>query len=114
MEFAEPTETVAQVAQRMSTMGISQMPIRATSETPTMMIHESDLLHFLLKDNNPSATVLQAAAPLEATVRVDDDISALEPLLEQNNVAVVTNANSEIIGIVSKIDVVKYLASKIE
>ncbi len=110
--FAEEKDTIAHVAARMGELGISQMPVRGSSDTPPMMVHESDLLQSLLRgDVKAEQSIAAVAAPLEGQVAPDDDIAELEPLFDKNNVAVVVDRSADIVGIVSKIDVVKFLAA---
>jgi len=111
VELARKDEAISEVAARMSKLGISQMPLLEVGE-PFHMVHEVDLLQSLLsgrcKSDDPAERV---AAPLQGEVSLDDSISKLEDVFQENNVAVVIDKD-KIIGIISKIDVVKFLAAK--
>ncbi len=110
--FAEADEDISTVAGRMGDHGISQMPIAGTGGRSHMMIHESDLLQALLLGTlKPNDPVLEAANELKGKVTPHDHIAMLEPLLDDASVAVVTDDANTITGIISKIDVVKYIAS---
>ncbi|OVE80328.1 hypothetical protein BVY02_00555 [bacterium J17] len=112
VEFANGEETVESVASRMSALGISQMPVKGDDSRPPMMIHEVDLLQSLLSEYcSPGDAVHRVAAPLQGQVGLTDPVSELEHIFDENNVAVVMD-NQEVVGIVSKIDVVKFLASR--
>jgi cystathionine beta-synthase len=112
VEFAAPDETLAQVARRMNDLGISQMPVRANGRGPRLMIHESDLLQGLLSGTcSPEDTVLRAAKPLHGLVSIDDPLSRVQRVFDAENVAVVMDGD-EVIGVVSKIDVVEFLAAR--
>ncbi|MCB0325843.1 MAG: pyridoxal-phosphate dependent enzyme [Bdellovibrionales bacterium] len=112
--FAQPNETIAEVASRMGELGISQMPIVGDDQRPHMMIHESDLLQALLRgEHQPSEAVLSVACELQGKVAPEDDLGMIEPLLGDNSVAVVADEKNRIIGIIGKIDMVKYLSSSV-
>lgn len=112
VEFAGAEETIASVAQRMSSLGISQMPVRNGDGSIKHMVHESDLLQSLLQgQSKPQDPVSKVAANLEGAVAVNDSVRKLERIFEENNVAVVFDGKN-VSGIISKIDLVRYLASR--
>jgi cystathionine beta-synthase len=113
IEFAQPDETLASVAKRMSDQGISQMPVaRSEHSEPLKMIHEVDLLQSLVDQQcTLSDKVEQAAADLEGQVSIDDSLTAVQSVFDDQNVAVVVE-DGDITGIISKIDVIEYLANQ--
>lgn len=112
VEFASADETIASVAHRMNTLGISQMPVRNGADRVARMVHESDLLQSLLEGNSkPQDPVSSVAADLHGIVAASDSVAKLEGIFEENNVAVVFDGNN-VSGIISKIDLVRYLASR--
>ena len=113
VEFAQPDETLASVAKRMSELGISQMPVAGTGKGgPLKMIHEVDLLQSLVDNQHtPMDTVEHAAAILEGQVGIDDSLSAVQSVFDEQNVAVVVE-DGGVTGVISKIDVIEYLASR--
>ena len=112
VEFARPDETLAHVAHRMNELGISQMPLEGTDDGPHLMIHEADLLQNLVTGQcTPDDTVLRAAKPLQGQVQMDDPLARVQRIFDENNVAVVIE-NGAVTGIISKIDVVEFLASR--
>ncbi len=112
VEFAEPQETLAHVAHRMNELGISQMPVIRSNGGPQLMIHEVDLLQSLVTGRcSPEDTVAKAAKPLMGKVGVDDSLSKVQEVFDQDNVAVVVD-NDQVIGIIGKIDVVEFLAAR--
>jgi cystathionine beta-synthase len=112
VEFALPDETLADVAHRMNELGISQMPIAEANGGPLLMIHEGDLLQCLVAGVcTPSDSVLRAAKPLEGQVAAEDSISKVQRVFDENNVAVVVE-DGAVTGIISKIDVVEFLAAR--
>lgn len=112
VEFAGADETLEHVAHRMNDLGISQMPIEQTNGGPLMMIHEADLLQSLVRgDATPSDPVTRAAKPLMGMVRPDDPLSRVQRIFDDDNVAVVVE-EEHVVGIISKIDVVEFLAAR--
>lgn len=115
VEVAAADETVSSVVSRMAELGISQMPVlpAASDENGEFkMIHEVDLLHGLIQGRcKPSDPVIRSAAKLEGRVTSADPLSKVQRILDSNNVAVVIDGD-KIVGIVSKIDVVRYLANR--
>ncbi len=113
VEVAQPNETLASVAKRMSELGISQMPIKTSEDNGRLlMVHEVDLLQSLVSGEcTPDDTVLKSAKPLEGQVSLDDPLTRVQTVFDQNNVAVVIS-DGAVAGIISKIDVVEFLASR--
>ena len=76
------------------------------------MVHEVDLLQSLVDGScTPDDPVVQAASLLQGKVTLDDPLSAVQKVFDQHNVAIVVDAQS-IIGVISKIDVVGFLAAR--
>ena len=113
VEFAEPEETLGDVAKRMANLGISQMPVKQTDDdSPWLMIHEVDLLHNLVNgESTPEDTVLSAAKPLQGIVSLDDSLTKVQGIFDDQHVAVVVE-DDDIKGIITKIDMVEFLASR--
>ena len=113
VEFAQPDETLASVAKRMADLGISQMPVAGTAEDGRLkMIHEVDLLQSLVNHEHTAMdTVSHAAADLEGQVSIDDSLSAVQSVFDDQNVAVVVE-DGGVTGVISKIDVIEYLATQ--
>ncbi|MCA9291861.1 MAG: pyridoxal-phosphate dependent enzyme, partial [Phycisphaerales bacterium] len=112
VEFAEPDETLANVARRMNELGISQMPLVAVNGGPLLMVHESDLLQTLITGAcSPGDPAVKAAKPLRGQVAAGDPISRVQKVFDEDNVAVVVE-NNRVTGIISKIDVVEFLAAR--
>ncbi len=112
IEFADPDETLAHVAHRMNELGISQMPIAAENGGSRMMIHEGDLLQSLVSGTCAAGDpVLRAAKPLRGEVSLDDPLTKVQRIFDEDNVAVVIEGG-RVAGIISKIDVVEFLAAR--
>ena len=103
---------IATVAHRMTELGISQMPVARSNGGPQLMIHEVDLLQSLVTGQcSLEDTVEKAAKPLMGIVGVDDSLTRVQQVFDEDNVAVVME-NDEVIAIIGKIDMVEFLASK--
>jgi len=108
IEFADADETLEHVARRMAGLGISQMPVEINGEL--RMIHESDILQGLVSGACVTGDpVSGVATALEGRVSLDDPLSRVQKVFDENNVAVAVD-QQQVVGIVSKIDVVTYLA----
>ncbi|MGE3181604.1 MAG: pyridoxal-phosphate dependent enzyme [Phycisphaerae bacterium] len=112
IEYANPEETLAQVSHRMNKLGISQMPVASTNGAPHQMIHELDLLQEMISGTcTPEDTVAKAAKPMQGVVTPHDPLSKVQKIFDDDNVAVVID-NDEVVGIIGKIDMVEFLASR--
>jgi predicted transcriptional regulator len=108
VEFADPNETLTQVVERMSQLGISQMPVRDGEELK--MIHEQDLLQGLVTGAcAPTDKVASAAKSLQGRVSPQDTLTKVQAVFDENNVAVVVD-NDSVAAMITKIDVIEYLA----
>ncbi len=112
VEFAQPDETLASIAERMSKLGISQMPLVANNGGDFKMVHEVDLLQSLVSGNcQPDDPITKTATELHGTVDIEDPLSKIQAVLTDDDVAVVVD-DGAICGIISKIDVVQYISSQ--
>ncbi|MFQ5534451.1 MAG: pyridoxal-phosphate dependent enzyme [Sphingomonadales bacterium] len=113
VEFAEPDETVQQVAHRMAQLGVSQMPLMVDGDEPRlMMVHEADILRGLVSGQcTPDDNVLAAAKELVGQVKLDDPLSRIQEIFDEDNVAVAVECH-KIVGIITKIDVVEFLTAR--
>ncbi|HMO18663.1 MAG TPA: pyridoxal-phosphate dependent enzyme [Oligoflexia bacterium] len=116
VQFAGAEDSISNVVKIMSEKGISQMPLSGnTSGSDLRMVHESDIMEALLSgESRPTDQVGSLAKSLEGKVRLQDDIAMVEPLLDANNVAVVVGDNGAICGIITRIDVVRFLAESVK
>ncbi|MCA9242606.1 MAG: pyridoxal-phosphate dependent enzyme [Phycisphaerales bacterium] len=115
VEMADEKDPVSRVIDRMMELGISQMPVAAGANGAAngfRMIHEVDLLQNLLKGKcQASDPVSRFAAPLQGVVKPDDSLARVNDILDHDEVAVVVDG-PQIVGIISKIDVIRFLASR--
>jgi cystathionine beta-synthase len=113
VEFADAHETLGHVASRMSALGISQMPVKAEgAPAGILMIHELDILQGLVSARCTAGDpVIRVAKAMEGRVGLDDPLPRVQAVFDSNNVAVVVDRD-EVVGIISKIDVVQFLAER--
>ena len=113
VEFARGDETIADVAKRMAELGISQMPIHTSdARDPLMIIHEVDLLQSMVRGEcTADGDVLRAAKPMHGMVGLDDSLAKVQDVFDEENVAMVVEG-SDVIGVISKIDMVEFLAAR--
>ncbi len=112
VHFAPENATIQQGVDILSREGISQMPMRI-GEHQYRMVHESDLLEaMLIGDKSKNSMLHEVAKPITGAVTGDQDLATIEPLLDANNVVVVMDERKEVCGIISRIDVVRYLSSR--
>ncbi len=113
VEFAEPDEVLETVARRMVALGISQMPLVVEDDdVHFMMIHEADILRGLVGgDCTPQDKVVDIAKKLKGRVRLDDSLTRIQTVFDEDNVAVAVEGG-EVVGIVTKIDVVEFLTAR--
>lgn len=110
---AKPSDTVRAVVARMKEHDVSQIPVLDGGGAPAGMLHESDLLHALIDARHRlDEPVGPIAAPIEGVVALSTPLSALTALFEAGNVGVVVEGKA-VVGIVSKIDVIDFLARRL-
>jgi len=106
-------ETVGHVIAHMKSDNISQMPVVNEDGTLRGMITEVDLLDYLLAGtgqmDHPIADIVSTDV---ATVGPDTSIDALGEIFSRGHVAVVIDESEIVRGIVTKIDMIDYLANK--
>ena len=105
-------EKIGEVIEVMKQHGISQMPVLAADGSAVGMIHEYDLLNGLIAGSYKLADSIDALiAPLQGVVTMDTTIPQLRAVFAEDNVAVVREGQ-KIVAILTKIDLIDYLASR--
>lgn len=106
---ARADETVQVAARRLREHDVSQLPVVDASGRCVGMLHESDVLHFLLDPKRKAAEpVANAMAAVEGAVTLETPVEALRAVFDADKVAVVLERGA-VVGIVSKIDVIDFL-----
>jgi cystathionine beta-synthase len=106
----ENTSVEAAIRQ-MKTHGISQLPVIDADGRLHGIISESDLLDYLLGGGAMNHTIADLHAHEVATVDPATPLDDLAPLFGRSPAAVVVE-NGAVVGIVTKIDVIDFLASR--
>jgi cystathionine beta-synthase len=107
---SEDTSIEAAIRQ-MKTHGISQLPVLDSTGQLHGIIGESDLLDYLLSGGAMDHTVADLHAHEVATVDPEMPLEELTTIFGRSQAAVVLK-ESEVIGIVTKIDVIDFLAHR--
>jgi cystathionine beta-synthase len=95
----------------MKNHGISQLPVLDANSGLHGIISESDLLEYLLGGGAMDHTIADLHAHEVATTAPDTSIEELRGILTRHPAAVVVE-EGRVTGIVTKIDVIEYLASR--
>ena len=109
---ARPDEAVEVVVRRMKEHDVSQIPVVDGGAKAVGMVHESDLLHFLLDGRHrTSEPVSNVMAKVEGLVSLDTPLDALRRVFAEDRVALVQEGGA-LVGIVTKIDVIDALGRR--
>ncbi|HSH79741.1 MAG TPA: cystathionine beta-synthase [Herpetosiphonaceae bacterium] len=110
---ASVTDTVGEVISRMKANSISQMPVVGPDERLAGMIGEVDLLNYMLSGagsmDHPIADTISTDVQ---TVRPETSLEALAEIAGTGMAAVVVDGEERPTGIITKIDMIDYLANK--
>ncbi|MBK9710927.1 MAG: cystathionine beta-synthase [Kouleothrix sp.] len=106
----EDTSIEAAIRQ-MKTHGISQLPVVDDAGRLHGIIGESDLLDYLLSGGAMDHTIADLHAHEVATVDPEMPLDELTPIFGRSQAAVVLQGG-QVVGIVTKIDVIDFLASR--
>ena len=110
---AKKGDQIGAVIETMRKHGISQMPVNEASGRALGMIHEYDLLNALVagsqKRTDPIDPII---APLQGVISPSSSLRKLREVFAQDNVAVVKDGET-VVAIITKIDLIEYLASRV-
>ncbi len=107
------TDKVEVVVRKMKDHDISQMPVVDAEGRAIGMIHEYDLLNFLIEGKHRLSEVVEPLVqPLQGVVTPDTPIGKLRDIFNDDNVAVVREGD-RVTGIVTKIDLIDFLGQKL-
>jgi cystathionine beta-synthase len=106
--FAKPEESLREVIAKMAATGISQMPVDS-GQGDLRMIEELDILRAVAtNEHGLEDSVRDIARPLEGRISSRDNLSHVQQIFEQNNVAVVVD-EGRVLGIINKIDLLEFI-----
>jgi cystathionine beta-synthase len=105
-------DKVEAVVKKMKEHDISQMPVVDEGGRVTGMIHEYDLLEFLIEGKHRLSEVVEPLIqPLQGVVGPDTPIARLRDIFNDDHVAVVREGD-KVVGIVTKIDLIEFLGQR--
>jgi len=109
---ARPAETVGAVVEKMKQHDISQMPVLNGEGSLLGLVTEFDLLNYLVlgDQHSPNDQIAELVKADVATIGPDAPLEGLMALFVNRQVAVVVE-NSRVSGILTKIDILDYLAT---
>src|SRR5512133_487221 len=111
---ARRTDKVEVVVKKMKDHDISQMPIVDDTGRVTGMIHEYDLLNFLIEGKHRlTEGVEPLVQPIQGVVGADTPVGRLREIFNDDNVAVVKEGD-RITGILTKIDLIEFLGERLK
>jgi cystathionine beta-synthase len=111
---ARRTDKVEAVVKRMRENDISQMPVIDDAGRAVGMIHEYDLLNFLIEGKHRLTEVVDPLVqPIQGVVGADTPLTRLREIFNDDNVAVVKEGE-KITGILTKIDLIEFLGEKLK
>ncbi|HEY6005727.1 MAG TPA: pyridoxal-phosphate dependent enzyme [Anaeromyxobacter sp.] len=111
---ARRTDKVETVVKKMKEHEISQMPIVDDAGRAIGMIHEYDLLQFLIEGKHRLSEVVDPLVqPLQGVVGPDTPVGRLRDIFNDDNVAVVKEGD-KVTGIVTKIDLIEFLGERLK
>jgi cystathionine beta-synthase len=101
------------VVKKMKEHDISQMPVVDADGRAIGMIHEYDLLQFLIEGKHRLSEVVEPLVqPLQGVVGADTPIGRLREIFNDDHVAVVKEGD-RVTGILTKIDLIQFLGERL-
>jgi len=111
---ARRTDRVEVVVKKMKDHDISQMPVVDEAGRVTGMIHEYDLLNFLIEGKHRLSEVVEPLVqPIQGVVTPDTPVGKLRDIFNDDNVAVVKEGE-KVTGILTKIDLIEFLGQRLK
>jgi cystathionine beta-synthase len=111
---ARKTDKVEAVVKKMKEHEISQMPVVDEAGKVSGMIHEYDLLEFLIEGKHRLSEVVEPLIqPIQGVVGLDTPVARLRDIFSDDNVAVVKEGE-KVTGIVTKIDLIEFLGQRMK
>ncbi|HYG70607.1 MAG TPA: pyridoxal-phosphate dependent enzyme [Anaeromyxobacteraceae bacterium] len=111
---AKRTDKVEAVVKKMKEHDISQMPVLDDQGRAIGMIHEYDLLNFLIEGKHRLSEVVEPLIqPIQGVVATDTPVGRLRDIFNDDHVAVVKEGDS-VTGILTKIDLIEFLGERLK
>jgi cystathionine beta-synthase len=111
---ARKSDKVELIVKKMKDHDISQMPVVEPDGRCIGMIHEYDLLNFLIEGKHRLSEVVEPLVqPLQGVVTADTPVARLRDIFNDDNVAVVREGD-RVVGILTKIDLIEFLGQRLK
>jgi cystathionine beta-synthase len=111
---ARKNDKVEVVVKKLKEHDISQMPIVDPDGRAIGMIHEYDLLQFLIEGKHRLSEIVEPLVqPLQGVVGPDTPIGRLREIFNDDHVAVVKEGD-RVTGILTKIDLIEFLGERLK
>ncbi len=111
---ARRTDKVEVIVKKLKENDISQMPVVDDAGHAIGMIHEYDLLNFLIEGKHRLSEVVDPLVqPLQGVVGPDTPVGRLRDIFNDDNVAVVREGD-RVTGILTKIDLIDFLGQRLK
>ena len=112
VKCAQATDTIKTIIGRMKSDGISQLPVMDGAKLQGV-VNEKSLLTFLVQgEASLDSTVGPLANSSFTAVDLETPAASLSSLFSQSPVVIVLN-NKEVVGIITKIDIISYMADQL-
>lgn len=109
---ARKGDKVEAVVKKLKEHDVSQMPVVDETGRAIGMIHEYDLLNFLIEGKHRLSEVVEPLVqPLQGVVGPDTPVARLREIFNDDNVAVVREGD-RVVGILTKIDLIEFLGAR--
>jgi cystathionine beta-synthase len=110
---ARKTDKVEAVVRQLKDHDISQMPVVDADGRVIGMIHEYDLLQFLIEGKHRLTEIVEPLVqPLQGVVTLETPITRLRQIFDDDNIAVVKEGE-RVIGIITKIDLIAFVGERL-
>jgi cystathionine beta-synthase len=111
---ARRNEKVEAVVKRLRDHDVSQLPVVDDAGRAVGMIHEYDLLNFLVEGKHRLSEVVDPLIqPIQGVVGPDTPVGRLREIFNDDNVAVVKEGE-KVTGILTKIDLIEFLGARLK